>query len=297
MPPKAKRQTVALCMIVRDNEAILGRAIGSALEHVDHLVVVDTGSTDDTTDLVREALELVPGELHQSEWVNSGHNRTELLALARGTGDYLLLMDADHELKVESELPHLTENAYMLHESQNSLTWRMPRLIRGGRAWRYQGVAHEYLEDTDGRENLDQWWLIHHGDGRTGEQKLSVALAELEQSFAADPSDARTVFYLAQTHRQLGNVDEAIFFYRLRCQMGGFDEERYYARYQLGSLLCTHVGILDGGADELLKATRERPGRVEAARALANALNDWADRQPPSDDVLFVHRDQYRSAA
>lgn len=297
MPPKTKRQTVALAMIVRDNEEIVGRCIGSAIDHIDHLVVVDTGSTDGTQDLVRQALEIVPGELHRREWVNAGHNRTQLLALARGSADYLLLLDADHQLQAHEALPHLTADAYMLEETQNDLAWRMPRLIRGNREWVYEGVAHEYLAGTDGRENLDCWTVVHHGDGRTGDQKLSVALAELEQSFAADPSDARTVFYLAQTHRQLGNVDNAIFFYRLRCQMGGFDEELYYARYQLGCLLCTHVSIFDGGAEELLRATKERPGRVEAARALANALNDWADRQPAPDDVLFVHRDQYRSAA
>jgi len=292
MPPKTKRQTIALCMIVRNNEAILGRAIGSALEHVDHLTIVDTGSEDGTIDLIREALELIPGELHEREWVNAGHNRTELLALARGTGDYLLLLDADHELKVENELPHLTADAYMIHESQQSLTWRMPRLIRGDREWVYGGVAHEYLEDSNFRENLDAWWVIHHGDGRSNDAKLSAALVELEGSFAADPFNPRTVFYLAQTHRQLGNVDKAIFYYRLRCEMGGWDEELYYARYQLGCLLTEHVSIFDG-AEVLLRASRERPSRIEGLRALANALNAVADQAKTPDDVLFVHRDLY----
>ncbi len=294
MPPKTKRQTVALTMIVRDNEGIIGRVIGSALEHVDRLVVVDTGSTDDTPLLIREALEIIPGELHQREWVNAGHNRTELLALAHGSADYLLLLDADHELKVEGELPHLTADAYMIHESENGLAWRMPRLIRGNREWRYGGIAHEYLEDTEARENLDAWWVIHHGDGRSGEMKLAVALAELEQAFTAEPDNPRTVFYLAQTHRQLGNIDRAIFFYRLRCEMGGWDEEVYYARYQLGCLLAAYVSF-GQGADELLRAWKERPGRIEALRALAYSANDVADKARPSDDVLFVHRDLYKA--
>lgn len=281
-------------MIVRDNEPILGRAIGSALEHIDRLIIVDTGSTDGTVDLARDALKLVSGELHERPWVNAGHNRTELLALARGQSDYLLLLDADHELKIESELPHLIAAAYMLHESQNGLAWRMPRLIRNDREWRYGGVAHEYLENTGTRANLDAWRVIHHGDGRTSEEKLSAALAELAGSFAADPSDSRTVFYLAQTHRQLGNVDKAIFYYRLRCEMGGWDEEVYYARYQLGCLLAENVSFAEGAA-EMLRAWQERPGRVEPLRALANAASAVADKTPLPDDVLFVHRDQYRN--
>ncbi len=282
-------------MIVRDNEQIVGRAIGSALEHIDWLTVVDTGSTDGTIDVIREALDVwVDGELHQREWKFSGHNRTELLALARGKADYLLLLDADHELRVEGQLPWLSAPAYMLRECYGGLEQRMPRLIRGDREWHYVGAAHEYLADTGEREPLDEWSVIHHGDGRSSEQKLVVALAELEAAFAQQPDDPRTVFYLAQTHRELGNVQQAIFYYRLRCEMGGWDEEVYYARYQLGCLLAAHVSF-EQGADELLRAWKERPGRIEALRALAYSANDVADKAQPSDDVLFVHRDLYKA--
>jgi glycosyltransferase involved in cell wall biosynthesis len=285
-------ESIALCLIVRDNEKTVWRAIGSALEHIDYLVVVDTGSVDGTPDLIREALGLVPGELHQREWVNSGHNRTELLVLARGTADYLLLLDADHELQVDAPLPELTAPVYMLREQYHALTQRMPRLIRGDREWRYIGAAHEYLADTDDREDLDGWTIIHHGDGRSNDVRLAVALAELEEAFASSPADARTVFYLAQTHRDLGNIDQAIFHYRLRCEMGGWDEEVYYARYQLGCLLATNVSFAQG-ADELLRAWKERPGRIEALRALANSANAVADKATAPDDVLFVHRGLY----
>lgn len=294
MPPKTKKQTVGLAVIVRNNEDVLGRAIGSAIGHIDHLTVIDTGSTDGTMEIVRDALELVPGELHEREWKFSGHNRTELLALARGTSDYLLLMDADHELVADDDLRWLSSPVYMLREKYGPLDQRMPRLIRNDREWRYVGAAHEYLADANEREPLDEWSVIHYGDGRGVTEKLTVALGELEQAFAADPTDARTVFYLAQTHRELGNVDQAIFFYRLRCSMCGFNEELYYARYQLGCLLATHKNLFEG-ANELLTATAARPTRVEAARALANALNNWADRQPIPDDLLFVHRDLYTS--
>lgn len=289
---KPKPQTVGLAMIVRNNEEIVGRALGSAIEHIDYLTVVDTGSTDGTMELVNEALALVPGELHQREWKFSGHNRTELLALARGTADYLLLLDADHQLLVEDDLPHLTSPVYMLRERYGSLDQRMPRLIRGDREWCYIGAAHEYLADANEREPLDEWFVVHHGDGRSSNEKLTVALGELEQAFASDPTDARTVFYLAQTHRELGDVDKAIFYFRLRCGMGGFDEERYYARYQLGCLLATHVSF-EQGADELLLAWKERPARIESLRALANSANAVADQAEAPDDLLFVHRDLY----
>lgn len=43
---------------------------------IDHWVIVDTGSTDDTQDVILRELEGIPGSLDAREWVNFGHNRT-----------------------------------------------------------------------------------------------------------------------------------------------------------------------------------------------------------------------------
>ena len=150
----------------------------------------------------------------------------------------------------------------------------------------------EYLQGTEGRVNLDGWALIHHGDGRTADQKLGVALAQLEDAVNADPSDARSVFYLAQTLRELGRWEEAVYWYLRRTEMAGWDEETYYAHYQLGCLLCEHVGI-DSGAAALLDAYRLRPTRNEALRVLANVATHIADLTPRPRDALFVHHSLY----
>ena len=82
-------------MIVRDEAAVIERCLASVRDHIDTWVICDTGSTDGTQDLVRTALSGIPGELHERPWVDFGHNRTELLRLARGKADFLLLLDAD----------------------------------------------------------------------------------------------------------------------------------------------------------------------------------------------------------
>ena len=92
--------TIALAMIVRDEAEVIGRCIESVRERIDYWVICDTGSTDATREIVRDALAGVPGELHQRKWVDFGHNRTELLRLARGKADYLLLLDADMTVSV-----------------------------------------------------------------------------------------------------------------------------------------------------------------------------------------------------
>src|SRR5207248_1832037 len=89
------RPTLGLAMIVRDEAEVIERCIDSVREHIDYWVICDTGSVDGTQDVLRKALHDIPGELHEGEWVDFGHNRTELMKLARGKADYLLLLDAD----------------------------------------------------------------------------------------------------------------------------------------------------------------------------------------------------------
>ena len=79
---------------------VIRRCLASVRPWIDAWAIVDTGSTDGTQDLVREALAGIPGELFERPWVDFGHNRSEAIALAERRSDYLLFLDADEELVV-----------------------------------------------------------------------------------------------------------------------------------------------------------------------------------------------------
>lgn len=293
--------TVGLVMCVRDEEAVIGRCLASVRDHVDAWTIVDTGSADRTRELVLEALEEIPGQLLRGEWVNFGTNRTRALELARGTADYLLMMDADMTLRmgkpVAALAAGLTENAYDLTVEDGDVEYRLPVLIRGDLDWRLDDVTHECLVGDGfalGKPPLLAGWrLIHHADGHRRPVKfrddLRLYLAEVER---AGHATARQAFYLAQTYRHLGMVDEAVAWYRVRLSLGGWDEERFYASYQLGCLLSAHTGVL-AGFPHLLEAYRMRPGRAEPMRALSAAAGAVAGKLEPPDDGLFVEPDKY----
>lgn len=292
-------QTVGLCMIVKDETERLPQMVASLAPVISHWTVCDTGSTDGTPELVEALFEGIPGDLHHRPWVNFGHNRTEAFELAHGTADYLLVFDPDMQLEISDRLPPLTADVYSLPVKGYGFDLRMPLLTRGDLDWRYEGVVHEHLAGNGYPETpavpLDAWAVRQDHPPERQTPKAARYLELLTAEFARDPSNPRTVFYLARTHQQLGNTAEAIVFFRLRAGMGGWPEEAYYARYQLGCLLAENVSFFDG-ADELLRASKDRQSRVEALRALANAANDLADKTPIPDDILFVHTDQHRSA-
>lgn len=290
------RQTIGLAMLVKDEETTLPATLERVLPAIDAWTVMDTGSTDSSREIVHELLTDIPGELVERTFDGFGPSRSALLRAAADKAEYTLMLDADHQLHIHGDRPDLGADSYLLPVRNGNLSWRLPLLTRTAHPFEYRGVAHAYLaSDQPVRtEQLD--WLSIDGGGGASRAKLERDRTLLEQAFADNPTDTRTVFYLAQTYRDLDMHDEAIHYYRLRVQMGGWDEEVYFARHQLGCLLSEYVSFAQGAA-ELLNAWQHRPTRAEALRALANAAHAVADKLDQPDDVLFVTPTAYRRKA
>ena len=295
------RRRIALCMIVRDEAGVIERCLRSVTGLVDTWVICDTGSTDETPQIVRAALDGVPGQLHHTRWVDFGHNRSELMRLAEGAADYLLLVDADMTIEQRAPLPELTADAYLLRE-RGPLDFGVLRLVRGNRHWWYEGSTHEYV-CTDGQitqAELPALQVHHHADGSSREGKLLRDLGLLKRELAGGNASPRTSFYLAQTYRDLERREPAIRWYRKRVDLGGWDEEVFYANLQEG-ILRLDDGIGDA-ISVLLEAWARRPTRAEPLYYLARAYRERGDTEvahlfanraleiPYPADVLFVHR-------
>ena len=300
----APAQTIGLCMIVRDEADVIERCIESALPLIDTWTICDTGSTDGTPELVERVLAGVPGTLHRRRWRDFGHNRTELMELARGSADYLLLLDADMTLKSRGRLPELTADAYALRHL-GELDYAVPRLVRGDRRWRFEGATHEFLAAADDvtEAPLTELVVEHHADGGAREDKLDRDTALLEAELERDPGNGRATFYLAQTRRDAGDIERAIELYRRRVELGGWDEEVFYAAFQAGVLVARSDPL--AGMRLLIDAAQRRPGRAEPLYELArmSRIRGWYESAygfakrglelPYPGDVLFVHRDVY----
>lgn len=297
-------QTICLCMIVRNEAEVIGR-LGASLEGlIDSWVICDTGSTDGTPEVVSKVFGHLPGALYRDEWRDFGTNRTLMLERARGKADYLLILDADQSIRVTRQLRLLTADAYSLLVDEPIAHW-VPRLVRGDLPWRYVGAVHEYLttDQPFQTENLSGLVVEHHADGGNRSDKAERELSLLEADLAKEPDNPRTIFYLAQAHREMGHDDEAIELYRRRIELGGWDEEVFYAMFRRAELVSRRDW--DRGVALLLEAWSYRPTRVEPLYTLVRGLRArnqyrlaemFAARAMPArmpEDVLFVHREPY----
>ncbi|GAB3200543.1 glycosyltransferase family 2 protein [Nocardioides hungaricus] len=303
-------------MIVKDEAPVIERCLRSVRPHVDWWVVSDTGSTDGTQDLVRRAMAGVPGLLIERPWVSFGHNRNEALAAARSLDaarpdDYVLWIDADDEVgHAPAAWPELTADGYLLEVRYGATRFRRLHLVRLGRPWRWTGAVHEHL-DLPGASvaAIDAPVVVQHHDGarsRDPETYLKDA-ALLEAELRARPGDPRTQFYLAQSWRDAGELEPALAAYRVRAaNPAGWDQEQWYARFQVAVLLERLGAPAEQVAEAYLAAYQSGPARaeplVELARfergrerfdvALLYARAATKIPAPPAD-ALFVDADAH----
>jgi glycosyltransferase involved in cell wall biosynthesis len=306
------RPHVRLAMIVRNEAAIIDRVLSSALPVIDSWRIIDTGSTDDTRAIIASTLSAVPGELRESEWVDFGHNRSELVAWAAEGANWLLLLDADMTIETDDDLLDqlltITADAALV-PINSGVSYRMPYLVRGDRPWHYAGRTHEHLSSTEPykTEWFDGLRITHLGDGSSHEVKLERDLELLGLDLLEAPDSTRTVFYLAQTYRDAGERELALEHYRRRASMGGWDEEVFWSLYQ--AALLEEALESPTATDAFLAAWDARPERAEPLYRLARrhrllrrhyaawlfASAATALEQP--DDTLFVDAEVYRWAA
>ena len=306
MKKKNPNNTICLCAIVRDEAKVIGRLIDSCKDFIDYWVIVDTGSKDNTIEIIREKLSGVPGELHENKWVSFGHNRTELLNLANGKSDYLLLADADFEYLLTAEfVKKFTHNAYHLRYV-GEIDYAQILFIKSGLNWRYIGSTHEFIT-ADGIGTvpmLSTIKVIHHADGGTRHEKLDRDIALLEKSLAENPNDARSHFYLAQTYANKGVLEVAIKHYTERAKLAGWPEEVFYSLFQIG-VLQKQLGNRDSAIAQLHEAYTYMPKRFEPMYViglifrekkqyhLAQIYFEQVIKMPyPADCLLFVHKQQ-----
>lgn len=289
----------ALVAIVKDEAANISRLVESArAAGVESFTIVDTGSSDGTQDLLR-ALGIT---VHEREWVDFGHNRSEAFALARGTATWILALDADMTVEVDPDFePDPAVEAYMVRMGGADFEYRLPLLIRGDLPWESRGACHEYTTLPD-RAYIgvptDRVRVTTHGD-RSSPEKSRWHAQTLEAELAREPDNPRTVFYLANTYWDLHDP-RALALYERRAKMGGYAEEAFYSAYRYGLLVPTWPAQVQA----LIAAWEMRPHRLEPVYELAKGFNYRGQhhaalgfaRTPvvPTQDGLFVHTSVWR---
>lgn len=321
------RPTLCLVMIVKNESKVIKRCIDSVKDYIDYWVIVDTGSTDGTQEMIKSIMDgyNIPGELHERPWVDFGHNRTESLQYSKGKTDYRLIIDADDTLVVEKKSVNPFENisadSYKVKIRLSGLTYFRTQIIKGDQDWKYVGVLHEYLSGPIGvslsEDFIEGAEMNASVSGHTreikGKAKYHNDALTFEKALITTPKEdlpidleRRYVFYMAQSYRDAGMYERSIESYQRRVDLGGWAEEVYISKYWIANLK-QRLGKSDDEIINLyLQAWEYRPNRIESLYhlikflgtkkryALAFALANIGMKTGPCSDILFVEEEIWR---
>ncbi len=273
--------TLCLNMIVKDERDVILRCLESVSHLIQHWVIVDTGSTDGTQDIIVNYFREkgIPGELHQRPWVDFSTNRNEALKLAKGKGDYLLFIDADEQFlyKEGFTLPPLTEDNYLVLCDNNSILYHRRLIVRSDLEWKWVGVVHETIEGTEPFTTAILPLVVNFvsggGGARSNDPKTRLKDAEhLEKVVKNDPFNSRALFYLALSYVLLDKSELAIKMFKRRVKIGDFSEEVYLSLLQIAILKENLKKHPDPVFKAYTEAIKNRPNRMESYFYLSRFL-------------------------
>jgi tetratricopeptide (TPR) repeat protein len=220
-------EKISLCMIVRDEEAVLDRCLASVAGAVDEIIVVDTGSTDATKAIA---------ERHGARVVD--HAWTNDFAAARNvgveeaTGDWILFLDADEVLD-PAERPRLREltrrtwreafritihNQVGTGDERRFVISENLRIFRNRPDYRFVGRVHESVAPRlhgDALERMELVELRVDHDGylavtRAAKDKTRRNMELLEAQLAEEGESHFLLFNLGSEYAATGDVARAV---------------------------------------------------------------------------------------
>ncbi|MDD5558295.1 tetratricopeptide repeat protein [Candidatus Methylomirabilis sp.] len=250
----ARRSTLSLCMIVKNEEANLGRCLESVTGVADEIIVVDTGSTDRTVEIARQH----GAKIFSHQW-SDDFAAARNVSLRSATSDWILVLDADEALAKEDRgclralLRQDGPTAYLLNivspvndrRSSHAVINAFPRLFRNRPEIRFEGRCHEQVTPSIARvggtvspSEIQVHHRGYHGLWVDLSAKRQRNVRLLRQQLADHPEDPLAHFHLGEVYGLEGRIDEAIVCYRAALSLPGLPPtNRSVARRSLAACL------------------------------------------------------------
>jgi hypothetical protein len=242
---------IHLCIMVKNGGPQFEDMLAKNLHLIDRWTILDTGSTDNTIDIINKVLVgKKRGNLYQEPFVNFKDSRNRCLDLAGTSCKFILMLDDTYI--VEGKLREFLNavrgdqlsNSFSIIIKSDDVEYSSNRLIKSTTGLRYKYKIHEVIDDKNNinviipkNVSIINDCRFDYMEERTMKRK-ELDLKLLYEEIQENPSEPRSYYYLAQTYNLLGKYDLAYEFFLKRAEFcnSGFIQERIDAVFEAARL-------------------------------------------------------------
>ncbi len=280
-------------MITRDESHNLPDCLASVKDIVDQIVVVDTGSTDNTIDIARS----FKAEVFHFDWIDD-FSKARNYSIQQARGDWILWLDADERLlpaSINVVRGLLKREAkpviYKTHirnrmSSGNYEYWSTAhRLFNNRRGIKFSGSIHEQVSPSvaalKGEERDSEIQIDHLGYGLS-ESEMTAKFSRNEKLLVklvtAEPDNAYAHYTLAQNYGLQNDPGKALGCYQKALDLNQLNQSMTAAMFNSMGDIFRQMGAMDQVRESAQKSLELIPGQVAAHFLLykvAESKNDY----------------------
>ncbi len=233
--------SISLCMILKNEEDVIARCLDCVKDIVDEIIIVDTGSTDKTKEIVKNYTD----KIYNFKWIDD-FAAARNFSFSKATKEYILWLDADEVLFKEDQ-----DKLLKLKESLNSnidrvvmtdhrglnengeplLRYKRNRLVKRKNDFKWVGFIHEYI-DVRGNVYESDIAITHQKIHDVGDRNLRIYRSKLSEGHTLSTRD---IYYYGKELYYNGFYDEAIKVLEPFIDMDTWIEEKIDALCKISS--------------------------------------------------------------
>lgn len=225
---KAGALKISACYIAKNEAENLAKSIKSLKNQVNEIVVVDTGSTDNTIVVARK----LGARVYSFPWQDD-FSKARNFALSKAKGDWLVLLDADEYFtaKTAGNIRQVIRQAqqadglliqmvnYDVDKAEIQDYFYQLRIVRNQQRLHYEGKIHEELKLSDGKSMKflrippEMLEIYHTGYASSvSRQKLERNLKLLQQAVDNGQSEIDLARYFCDCYLGLGDMEKCTYY-------------------------------------------------------------------------------------